>query len=225
MSYFKVLGFDKEPFSTSPDPEFFYLSKEHEIALTNILIDLRLKRGLCIILGDVGTGKTTLSRKLIQELKSRDDFIFNIVLDPSFDSEELFLTSLVRNFEISFTPSSHVFSVLALAAFAAVTCSPRAAGVNLALPAATPGPGAQEHGLRDGCRLDGSLARWAGEGGGRGFQAFPHSRAAVLMRTSRPVATFTAVQPPCAWARVIFTTWRFPLTFAKYRSPISTSLL
>ena len=37
MSYFKVLGFDKEPFSTSPDPEFFYLSKEHEAALTNIL--------------------------------------------------------------------------------------------------------------------------------------------------------------------------------------------
>lgn len=101
MSYFKVLGFDKEPFSTSPDPEFFYLSKEHETALTNILIDLRLKRGMSVILGDVGTGKTTLSRKLIQELKSRDDFIFHIILDPSFESEELFLTSLVRNFEIN----------------------------------------------------------------------------------------------------------------------------
>ncbi len=45
MSYYKVLGFEKEPFSTSPDPEFFYLSKEHETALTNILIELRLKRG------------------------------------------------------------------------------------------------------------------------------------------------------------------------------------
>jgi len=106
MSYFKVLGFEKEPFSTSPDPEFFYLSKEHEIALTNVLIDLRLKRGLSVILGDVGTGKTTLSRKLIQELKSRDDFIFHIVLDPSFESEELFLVSLLRNFELSITTSA-----------------------------------------------------------------------------------------------------------------------
>lgn len=114
MSYFKVLGFDKEPFSTSPDPEFFYLSKEHEIALTNILIDLRLKRGLCIILGDIGTGKTTLSRKLIQELKSRDDFIFNIVLDPSFDNEELFLTSLVRNFEIGLSANISSLSILDL---------------------------------------------------------------------------------------------------------------
>jgi general secretion pathway protein A len=101
MSYYKVLGFEKEPFSTSPDPEFFYLSKEHETALTNVLIDLRLRRGMSVILGDVGTGKTTLSRKLIQELKSRDDCIFHIILDPSFESEELFFTSLMRNFEIS----------------------------------------------------------------------------------------------------------------------------
>lgn len=101
MSYYKVLGFDREPFSTSPDPEFFYLSKEHEAALTNILIELRLKRGLSVILGDVGTGKTTLSRKLVQELKGRDDFVFNIILDPSFESEQLFLTALVRDFDIS----------------------------------------------------------------------------------------------------------------------------
>jgi general secretion pathway protein A len=101
MSYFKVLGFNKEPFSTSPDPEFFYLSKEHETALTNILIELRLKRGLSVILGDVGTGKTTLSRKLIQELKERDDFVLHIILDPSFENELLFITSLVKNFEIN----------------------------------------------------------------------------------------------------------------------------
>ncbi len=101
MSYFKVLGFDKEPFSTSPDPDFFYLSREHETALTNVLIELRLKRGLSVILGDVGTGKTTLSRKLVQELKERDDCIFNIILDPTFEDEKLFLTALARNFEIN----------------------------------------------------------------------------------------------------------------------------
>ena len=98
MGYFEVLGLEKEPFSTSPDPEFFYLSKEHERALTNSLIELRLKRGLSIILGDVGTGKTTLSRKLIQELKERKDFCFHVIFDPSFESEHLFLEYLVRNF-------------------------------------------------------------------------------------------------------------------------------
>lgn len=100
MSYYKVLGFDKEPFSTSPDPDFFYLSKQHETALTNILIELRLKRGLSVVLGDVGTGKTTLSRKLIQELKNREDCVFHMVLDPSFDTMQSFLTSFAKNFGI-----------------------------------------------------------------------------------------------------------------------------
>ena len=100
MSYYKILGFKKEPFSTSPDPDFFYLSREHETALINILIELRLRRGLSLILGDVGTGKTTLSRKLIQELKSREDFIFNVILDPSFEDDKTFLAFLTRSFSI-----------------------------------------------------------------------------------------------------------------------------
>lgn len=99
MSYFKILGLNTEPFSTSPDPDFFYLSRGHESALTNILIELRLKRGLSVILGDVGTGKTTLSRKLIQELRSRDDIIFHMILDPSFENEYVFIKTLVSNYE------------------------------------------------------------------------------------------------------------------------------
>lgn len=61
---------------------------------------MRLRRGLAVVLGDIGTGKTTLSRKLIQELSERKDFIFNIVLDPSFEDEHSFLDYLARNFEI-----------------------------------------------------------------------------------------------------------------------------
>lgn len=99
MSYYKILGLEKEPFSTSPDPDFFYLSREHEAALTNTLIELRLKRGLSVILGDIGTGKTTLSRKLIQELKERQDFLFYIILDPSFEDEKQLYLSLLRGFD------------------------------------------------------------------------------------------------------------------------------
>lgn len=100
MSYYRVLGFEKEPFSTSPDPEFFYSSREHERAFTNMLIELRLKRGLSVVLGDVGTGKTTLSRKLVQDLRKREDCLFHIMLDPSFENRTLFTHSLVKNFGI-----------------------------------------------------------------------------------------------------------------------------
>lgn len=101
MSYYSVLGFDKEPFSTSPDPDFFYSSKGHERALTNVLIELRLRRGLSVVLGDVGTGKTTLSRKLIQDLKTRGDCLFHILMDPCFESKAQLMHSLIRNFGIS----------------------------------------------------------------------------------------------------------------------------
>ncbi|MDP8213493.1 MAG: AAA family ATPase, partial [Candidatus Zapsychrus exili] len=100
LGYYSILGLDKEPFATSPDPEFFYPTREHDLALTNLLIELRLRRGLSVILGDVGTGKTTLSRKLLHELNKRGDMIFHMILDPVFDNEGQFLSSLVRNFNI-----------------------------------------------------------------------------------------------------------------------------
>ena len=100
MSYYKVLGLEKEPFSTSPDPNFFYESKEHHAALMRLMIEIRLKRGLSVILGDVGTGKTTLSRKVFQMLKERGDIDFYMVLDPTYETEEIFLDSLIRTFKI-----------------------------------------------------------------------------------------------------------------------------
>src|SRR3989338_28747 len=102
MSYHTLLGFNKEPFSTSPDPDFFYLTKEHDMALTNVLIEIRLKRGLTVVFGDIGTGKTSLSRKLIQELRKRGNMIFHIILNPAFVDERQFLTSLLRNFNVEF---------------------------------------------------------------------------------------------------------------------------
>ncbi len=100
MSYYKVLGLQKEPFSTSPDPDFFYHSASHHTALRRLEIAIRLRRGLSLILGDVGTGKTTLSRTLLQAFENENDFIFHMILSPSFKSEFQFLLSLVKMFKI-----------------------------------------------------------------------------------------------------------------------------
>jgi general secretion pathway protein A len=98
MNYYTVLGLEKEPFSTSPEPDFFYQSLGHKTTLTNMLIEIRLRRGLNVVLGDIGTGKTTLSRKLFQQISSREYIDFYMILDPSYDTEELFLISLIKTF-------------------------------------------------------------------------------------------------------------------------------
>lgn len=102
MSYFEVLGLKKEPFSTSPDPQFFYHSPEHNTALKRLEIAIRLRRGMSLILGDVGTGKTTLSRTLFQTfIGEENNFIFHMILDPNFKSEYQFISNLTKVFGIN----------------------------------------------------------------------------------------------------------------------------
>lgn len=98
MSYYGVLGLTREPFSTSPDPAFFFRSSSHLQALTRLEIAIRLRRGLSLILGDVGTGKTTLARTLLANFPQEDGFVFHMLLDPSFESEYQFLLYLARMF-------------------------------------------------------------------------------------------------------------------------------
>jgi general secretion pathway protein A len=104
MSYYRILGLHDEPFSTSPDPSFFFLSPQHKAALTRLRIALSLKRGLSIIVGDVGTGKTTLSRKLSQILKEEPDVCFHMILNPYFKTQKQFLSRLVSLFHAPIDP-------------------------------------------------------------------------------------------------------------------------
>ncbi len=100
MSYYRLLGLEKEPFSTSPDPAFLFLSREHRAALCRLQIAITLKRGLCVLLGDVGTGKTTLSRRLAQILSEDPGIIFRMILNPYFKTDEQFLSRVATLFHV-----------------------------------------------------------------------------------------------------------------------------
>ena len=94
MDYFSILNLKQEPFSNSPDPDFFFHSREHLECLQKLELSLLLRRGLNVIIGDVGTGKTTLCRQLIRRFARRDEINTHLVLDPYFVDAYEFLSSV-----------------------------------------------------------------------------------------------------------------------------------
>lgn len=100
MSYYKLLGLEREAFSTSPDPHFLFLSAAHRAALYRLRIAVKLQRGLSLVLGDVGTGKTTLSRRLAQVLPQDGPIDLHVVLNPYFENEQQFLLALMEAFHL-----------------------------------------------------------------------------------------------------------------------------
>ncbi len=94
MDYFSILNLNKEPFSNSPDPEYFFSSQQHQSCLQKLELSIRLRRGLNVVIGDVGTGKTTLCRQLIRRFADDQDCETHLILDPSFAIPSDFLATV-----------------------------------------------------------------------------------------------------------------------------------
>lgn len=90
---------DREPFSNAPDPDFYFNSRAHTLCFQKLEIALRLKRGLNVVIGDIGTGKTTLCRKLIRTFSKDQEFECHLLLDPSFDTADDFLSEITAAFD------------------------------------------------------------------------------------------------------------------------------
>jgi general secretion pathway protein A len=94
MDYFTILNLEREPFSNSPDPDFFFQSRQHVDCLQKLELARRLKRGLNVVIGSVGAGKTTLCRTLLKKFSADRSIESHLVLDPSFNSPADFLETI-----------------------------------------------------------------------------------------------------------------------------------
>lgn len=65
--YERHFGLKMKPFAITPDPEFLYLSRQHAMAMTMLEYGLESQAAFCLLTGDIGSGKTTLVRKLVRQ--------------------------------------------------------------------------------------------------------------------------------------------------------------
>ena len=104
--YLKFFGFSKEPFHTTPDPEFLYLSPSHKQALGSIIYGISQRKGFIAIVGEVGVGKTTILRAYLErtpQQKEKTIYIFN----SNVSFSEL-LKTILRSLELQ--PASEATS-------------------------------------------------------------------------------------------------------------------
>jgi len=86
------------PFALTPDPEYLFLSDEQREAIASLMYAVLARRGFSVLIGDAGTGKTTLLRALMRSVpESRA--VFSVVVNPTLSPSE-FLRSCVSDFGI-----------------------------------------------------------------------------------------------------------------------------
>jgi len=96
---FHSFGLRENPFHVSPDPRFLFSGPSYETALAELMFGIEAHRGLLVLTGEAGTGKTTLMRHFLQWLKDRQfssSYIFHSHLDPA----ELF-EFILRDFGVA----------------------------------------------------------------------------------------------------------------------------
>jgi general secretion pathway protein A len=92
--YEPYFGFAEKPFSLTPDPKYFYRSESHANAFELLQYALERREGFVAITGDIGTGKTTLCRALLEQT---DRKTFTALLLNPFLSEEDLLKAILQD--------------------------------------------------------------------------------------------------------------------------------
>ncbi len=101
--YCEAFNLREKPFSLAADPRYLYMSQQHWEAMAHLMYGVDDDWGFVLITGEIGTGKTTLCRLLLEQMPSDVEFAF--LLNPKLTVQEL-LVSICEEFRIEHTPAS-----------------------------------------------------------------------------------------------------------------------
>ena len=82
-------GFKEKPFENTPDPRFFYCSAKHEEALMRLLYAVQERKSSAMLSGECGSGKTLLSRIILNRLMNKEKYKVALVVNPAIPLLEL----------------------------------------------------------------------------------------------------------------------------------------
>jgi general secretion pathway protein A len=85
--YLEFYGLTQAPFDITPNPRFLFNSAKHREAINHLLYGIRERKGFVQLTGEVGAGKTTLCRALLEQLD--DHFSTALILNPVLNADEL----------------------------------------------------------------------------------------------------------------------------------------
>jgi general secretion pathway protein A len=91
--YTEFFGLNEKPFAITPDPRYLYMSARHTDALAHLLYGISESGGFIQLTGEVGTGKTTLIRSMLEQLPEKADIA--LILSPQLTTLE-FLETIVQ---------------------------------------------------------------------------------------------------------------------------------
>jgi general secretion pathway protein A len=112
--YQDFYGLEAPPFNITPDPRFLFFSRRHRQAFEHILYGISERRGFIQITGEVGAGKSTLCRKVLDEL--RDGYETALILNPVMTPIQL-MRAILRELDLDDSGNDRIRLVERLNAF------------------------------------------------------------------------------------------------------------
>jgi type II secretory pathway predicted ATPase ExeA len=90
VNYLEFYHLREQPFSTSVDPKFYYNSQQHDDALVRLMYAASERKGLAVLVGEVGAGKTTVARRLLDQLdETQFESVLMIIVHAAITSQWL----------------------------------------------------------------------------------------------------------------------------------------
>jgi general secretion pathway protein A len=97
--YLDFYGFSETPFAITPDPGFLFLSRTHQSVIEKLLYGINNRAGFVLLTGEVGTGKTTVCRTILDRLEGAAETVY--IINPSLSGTEI-LASILDDLGVVF---------------------------------------------------------------------------------------------------------------------------